>query len=131
MILMKEHYFQSSHKPRDSIIPGEYELDDSYINDILGESCKRKTRFRQPIKLQTSESHQLSIYSSLKCPELQEPIFNQSPSGSLYRQCLIGRKKGNSSCTEEEKSFIGMPKNLITEKMLLPQLKNIGCANTN
>ena len=120
---MKNKHFVNFSKARESIVPGEYAFDDSYINKILGEAYKRKTRFRQPIRPLTlrSSEKQVSVYSSLKCPDLEELVPVTPPIS--FSECYGMDQKNNGDCNNTgESSYKNTPKNAFTEKTLFPKI---------
>ena len=98
---------------------GDYIYDESYTDDILGESYKRKAPYRQPVKPMTlrSSEQRLSVYSSLTCSEIQEPDLTLP---HLNTFDLNSERNSESSVNSTEVSSIN-PKNPFTEKMLLPK----------
>lgn len=85
------------------------------IEDIL-KACKNpKKKPCPPIKLKVRNSeYGLSVYSHLKCPELQpEPTYSHPLSGPNNSKRNKKSEKANS-CDK------ALPKKLITEKTLFP-----------
>ena len=130
LLLMKNHFYQSKDQ-RNSIVSVEHTIDDSYIDEILGETYKRKTQFRQPIKpvkIQASEHHPFSIYSTLKCPELQEPVCTQ-PHVQCIEEETVTRQRGAQNNQDIVTLNKVLPKKPITEKMLLPHVNKVNMSH--
>ena len=85
------------------------------IEDIL-KACKNpKKKPCPPIKLKVRNSeYGLSVYSHLKCPELQpEPTYSHPLSGT-------NNSKRNKKSEKANLCHKALPKKLITEKTLFP-----------
>lgn len=99
----------------------DYTYDESYMDNILGESYKRTTPYRQPMKPLTLRScdHQVSVYSTLKCSDIQDSETDWS---TMNLSCDSSNDKNlEPSISFTETSTI-IPKSPFTEKTLLPKL---------
>ena len=118
--LMKDKHFKKANSANGNHTDDTY--DESYSDNILGETYKRKEPYRKPVKpfVLKSSDQQVTVYSSLVCSELEEP--------EIAWPCLnvldCHSDKTSESDIDSADTVKSLPKHPFTEKTLLPKLNH-------